>query len=481
MTTLEEERTEQARWRLRPGAPAALFEALLSNEFEPQADRARREAGALGRLLRWAAGQVPHYRDAFAAAGVTPADVPNAAALARLPILTKLDVQRLAARLRPRALPDGERAGGISESSGTSGRQRTRVVHTQSSLARFACLKQRELRWFRFDPGARLAWIRLASQMGPGPDGRPLRDGATLRRDGWPGLDAWFETGPFAGCAVTTPVDAQVAWLADEQPAYLMAYAESLEHLAFAWGERAPPEGLDGLLAISEQVTPGLRAKVEGTFGVPLHENYGLNEVGVVATRCPEGGRFHVHTEACVVEIVDDDGQPVAPGETGRLLVTVLVNPAMPLVRYDTGDLARATDGPCPCGRTLPGIDGILGRYSRIAYLPEGTLAVAGAVREAIERAPPAEVAALREFQLHQDAALRYTLRLAGPDSPDVALAARVQAAFEASRPAAHGPLEIVCVAAIARSPGGKFQDFVSDFMPGPDDATPAACADAST
>ena len=45
----------------------------------------------------------------------------------------------------------------------------------------------------------------------------------------------------------------------------------------------------------------------------------------------------------------------------------------MPLIRYDTGDLAQAVEGPCPCGRTLPSFGEIAGRYRRFAGLPDHT------------------------------------------------------------------------------------------------------------
>ena len=66
-----------------------------------------------------------------------------------------------------------------------------------------------------------------------------------------------------------------------------------------------------------------------------------------------------MHAEHCIVEIVDDEGSPCAPGRSGRLLVTALRNFAMPLLRYDTGDTALLGE-PCPCGRGLPVIRDIL-------------------------------------------------------------------------------------------------------------------------
>ncbi len=52
-----------------------------------------------------------------------------------------------------------------------------------------------------------------------------------------------------------------------------------------------------------------MRTHIERSFGVPAHQNYGLNEVGLVAARC-EAGRYHVHAENCHVEIIGEDGRP---------------------------------------------------------------------------------------------------------------------------------------------------------------------------
>jgi phenylacetate-CoA ligase len=213
-----------------------------------------------------------------------------------------------------------------------------------------------------------------------------------------------------------------------------------------------------------------MRRRVESGFGVRVRQNYGLNEIGPVAPEC-EAGRFHIHTEHCWVEIVDDAGHAVAPGETGRLLVTSLNNAAMPLLRYDTGDLATAVSGDCRCGRSLPSFGGIVGRYSRIAFLPEGTLTLVGMLRETIETMPAAAMNGVRQFQIHQNRDRSFVLRvisnLALPDLFRQSVMQRWNADARALNPA----LDIVRVDALARAPGSKFQVFTSDFMPAPDAA----------
>ena len=210
-----------------------------------------------------------------------------------------------------------------------------------------------------------------------------------------------------------------------------------------------------------------MRRHVTRSFGAPIQQNYGLNEVGLVAVRC-EAGRYHVHAEHCHAEILDDAGKQVEAGKTGRIIVTSLTNTAMPLLRYDTGDLAEAVDGACPCGRTLPAFGEVAGRYSRIAFLPEGTLGLVGRLNAAIEKMPAQHAQGLRQVQIHQYRDHRFELRVAATAALPPEFERIVHAAWAPASAAGIPPLTIVQVREIARPPGGKFQVFTSDFMPAP-------------
>jgi len=72
-----------------------------------------------------------------------------------------------------------------------------------------------------------------------------------------------------------------------------------------------------------------------------------------------------------IAEVVDDESRPVAPGKTGRLLLTDLTNRVMPLIRYDIGDVAAAAED-CPCGRPWPVVGEILGRTADRIVLDNG-------------------------------------------------------------------------------------------------------------
>ncbi|MHA1109007.1 MAG: phenylacetate--CoA ligase family protein, partial [Alphaproteobacteria bacterium] len=383
-TSFEAEMEEQRRWTLLPErAGMTIFDDLVRNEFLTPDEQRNKQTRRLGGVIDFCYRHVPYYRSLFDELGLAPGDVTTQADLVKLPILTKRDLYEHERELQAGTMPKGDRLAHPTFSSGSTGRP-AKVAHSERSHQMFGFLRQRNLRFYRFDPAAKFASIRLASQLPRRADGSMIPDGVFGNLPRWLYCEEYFETGPQAVFNVTNPVELILAWLEKEQPAYLMTYPETLEHLAFASGEKIPIDTIRATVAISEQMTPPMKRRIERAFAAPVYQNYGLNEIGNVAVRCL-AGRYHVHSEHCIVEIIDDAGRPTAPGETGRVVVTALKNPAMPLIRFDTDDLAQTVSGPCPCGRTLPSFGDIAGRYSRIAFLPEGTLGQVGAIRDALE------------------------------------------------------------------------------------------------
>jgi phenylacetate-CoA ligase len=475
MTTLADERNEQRQWTARLRRPTRLYDVLLENEFDDPEKSNARTARTLGTLLRFASQHVAYYREMFRRTGVDPAAPVPASVLPALPILTKLDLRDHVSSLIADGVVPGERGTCWAQSSGTTARP-TKVLHSARSLGAFRHLKQREYRWFRLDPSGTFAWLRLPNQLPRRPDGEKLGTGETLRFDNWPNMQN-FHTGPFVAVNVMTPPEDIFVWLNRESPNYLMTYAQALEKFAFAAEGAFAAKSLKGLISISEQLTPAMRIRVERSFGVPVHQNYGLNEIGLVAIRC-EAGRYHVHTEHCVVEIVDEQGLPCAPGETGRVIVTALNNLAMPLLRYDTGDLAIAAGGQCSCNCTLPSFGEIVGRYARVAYLPPGTIGPVLALREAIETLPAHLTRDFREFQIHQFADRTIELRIVARAPMPEEFYALIRSAWAKATEGARSELTFRRVEELSRLPGGKFEVFTSDLMPardnGPDESVRA-------
>jgi phenylacetate-CoA ligase len=100
----------------------------------------------------------------------------------------------------------------------------------------------------------------------------------------------------------------------------------------------------------------------------PVRERYAVSEVGLIAASC-ELGRLHVTVENLLVEIVDVNGNAVAPGNLGEVTFTMLRNGAS--TRRRVGDVGRLHGEPCACGRGLPTIE-LRGRASEQVRLSDG-------------------------------------------------------------------------------------------------------------
>lgn len=123
-----------------------------------------------------------------------------------------------------------------------------------------------------------------------------------------------------------------------------------------------------------EQLTGTARTRLEEAFQAPVANLYGSVEVGLAAWECAEG-RMHFHSDMVIPEVLDSSGSAAGSGESGRLVMTSLKGTAMPLIRYDTGDLAvAADDASCACGSAAPSIMRLEGRAAARAVTGSGRL-----------------------------------------------------------------------------------------------------------
>lgn len=89
---------------------------------------------------------------------------------------------------------------------------------------------------------------------------------------------------------------------------------------------------------------------------------YASTEIATSFTDCSHGRGGHFHPELITVEVVDENGYPVRPGQPGEIIATPLQVAGMPLLRYCTGDIATYFTDPCPCGRKTYRLSPIIGR-----------------------------------------------------------------------------------------------------------------------
>ncbi|HLX37188.1 MAG TPA: AMP-binding protein [Candidatus Binataceae bacterium] len=280
-----------------------------------------------------AASKIPFYRDR--------ADVFAPGHFMRMPILARTDVPKLTESVKALHPDASFPASGLT--SGSTGASVSFIFDAAHQASRFAA-RTRYLRENGWSPLRRNLWI-ISTRM-QSPDlpivQRPKRFSIRFMSH-------------------LEPMEELAEALRKIDPVFLYSYPvvlDGLAHIYEARGERVP--SLRKIFSGSEVLEDSQRKRIRRVFGVDVVDNYGSTEA-FLAWECPEGS-YHINAEHVIVEVVDKSGDPAAPGELGRVLVTTLRNRIMPLIRYEIGDWAVAAEGPCRCGRTLPRIGKIGGR-----------------------------------------------------------------------------------------------------------------------
>ena len=179
----------------------------------------------------------------------------------------------------------------------------------------------------------------------------------------------------------------------------LFGHAHSLYILAeYVRASGAAIPAPKAIVSTSMMLIASERAVIEAAFRCKVTDRYGCEEVGLIAAECERHEGLHVNAEHTLVEIVDDEGHPSAPGVIGRVLVTDLLNRGMPLIRYEVGDLSAWSPVPCSCGRGMKTLTRVVGRQADCLLRRDGSL-VAGV--SLVERTLTA-ITGIAQMQLEQ-------------------------------------------------------------------------------
>jgi phenylacetate-CoA ligase len=205
-----------------------------------------------------------------------------------------------------------------------------------------------------------------------------------------------------ANVSVATPVGEAARVVLDFEPRFITGFAvgvESIaEHMVNHGLRMRPPKAV---ICGAMDVTERCRALVRQAFGAPAVNVYASNEFGVIAWECPKrAGVLHTNDDMLVLEIVGADGLPVAEGESGNVVLTSLTLTSMPLIRYQTGDIAAHIPGRCECGRGLGLMTPVQGRTSHSITGPGGQLITAPLLANAFGACGSYEW--VRRFQVHE-------------------------------------------------------------------------------
>jgi phenylacetate-CoA ligase len=418
-----------------------LVEQLERSERLAAAEMEQLQSTALAALIAHHARHTPSFAARLRRAGLSVAQLtlPN---LGALPTLTRREIQNLGTSFHCRAVPAEYQPVGTITTSGSTGEPVTVRKSANCSLY-WGANTARDHRWHGRDLTGRMVSIRPTIES---------------RREGDWGLpmSALGRTGPALGLPMTMDLADHVREIDGVQPQTLLVFPNVLDGLLDEWEKRgAAPASLRHIRTVGETVRDRLRDRTRSICNLPIEDSYSSQECGFIAVQCASG-LYHVMSESVLVEVLNPEGLPCMPGESGRLVVTDLRNHASPIIRYEIGDVG-VRGGACGCGLQLPTLQCIMGRDRNLLVRPDGSRRYPLSGFQQFHKA--AQVLQFRFIQ-HSLQEIELIVHTAAPLEPgqESALVRIVQAALD-------HPYDVRVTRSetpLQRSAGGKFEDFIS-------------------
>jgi len=117
-----------------------------------------------------------------------------------------------------------------------------------------------------------------------------------------------------------------------------------------------------------------LGQRIKDKWDIELYSTYASTEMGAAFAECEYGNGGHHHPELLIAEFIDENNNPVAPGESGELVITTLGVEGMPLIRFKTGDIVQHYTDKCSCGRKTLRVGPVIGRKNEMIKYKGTTL-----------------------------------------------------------------------------------------------------------
>lgn len=427
-----------------PATLLALLQQLERSQWWPEETLRVWQFRQLEKLLIHAWHTIPFYRERLGSEwkpvlSLTPER------FSRMPVLSRADIQALGMSLCN--IDSADKHGGYrtGRTSGSTGRPLTCHLSKMSDLI-WGAIILRSYQWHHIDLSMKAAYIQA-------------RVTESMSQTWRPPVNWIWHSGPSFAQKVSEPVENQLAWLQEIKPDYLFTYPSNLDALAKLAIAQGIKLDLKCMRTRGETLTDQIRINSRKAFGAEIFDIYGANETGTIAQECGDApGRYHIQSETAYVEVLNNDGMPCAPGEIGRVVITPLHNFVMPLVRYAIGDFAEMGE-PCSCGRGLPVLKRILGRTRNLVQMPDGRR-----FWPMIGENEWTQAHGIHQYQVIQKNLTRLEVRVVA----DHALTADEKKQIaEAIHENFGYPFEVffIEVAEIARSTGGKFEDFICELV----------------
>ena len=334
----------------------------------------------LRKVLECAFRSVPYYQRKYAEAGIRLEDIRTWQDYAKLPPLTRQEVNAYRRELcsttfRGKLLPHA--TGG---SSGTP----TRFFRTYESYDWRTAARDRVYSWAGLNEGERTAYLW----------GAPV--GKVSHRARWKEVASNLV---HRRLVLNTFSQDDSLWkgvydqLRTYRPFTVVGYVSSLRAFSsFLQARQWALPSVRGVIAAAEPLFSHERGQIGAGFQAPVFNTYGSREFMSIAGECERQEGLHINAENLLIETDE-------PGVSSAIYVTDLHNYGMPFLRYDIGDVGNLVTERCSCGRALPRLTSIEGRILDVLKTPEGKLVPGEFFPHLLKDVPE-----IREYQVIQRA-----------------------------------------------------------------------------
>jgi phenylacetate-CoA ligase len=416
--------------------------------FAPREEQLRVQNRRVRSIVAFAYETVPFYREFMKRRRLRPSDFRTASDLGQLPLLSGEDLSDNPGRFDSTAISNDRTL--EMDTSGSTGLYK-KVRHDCRALFLARAGGHRARQVLSHFTGRSLGYreVRVTRRGGTGPVV------LAFYRD-----HSWVPSGVGLQRAMAYCDDSfgdNIRVINETKPEVLGGFGSYIGGIyRYAWMHDIPihrPKvisyGGDALLSPDRRI-------IEDEYRIPVISRYQACEALNIAWQCERGEGFHISTDQVALRIVDASGNTQAPGTTGEVVISNLINRGTILLNYRLGDLAQLSSNACRCGRTLPSLLQLDGRTEDLILLHGGE-----AVHESELLSTLYAVPGAMQIQVTQYSLAKFLIRVVVSGDPET-VRAGIAAAF---LPLIGNPerveLEVIASDVIPQDKNGKFRSVI--------------------
>jgi phenylacetate-CoA ligase len=364
----------------------AWYQFLQKSQYWSIEQQVSYQESKLKLLAEHAYNNVPYYQKLFTKLKLKPNDIRKLSDLQKLPVISRKTLQNNYNELMARNHKDYKSQ--FRSTGGTTG-EPAKYVSDINSWSLHWALKYRSWSWGGYKIGDKVAVFGGTSVI--------PEEKTTLGRITWKRLNN-FTYLPMAHSS-EEDLAMYAKLIKMKNIRFLRGYPSSLALFASYCTEHNIKLDIKGVVTTAEVLLPIFRKSIHSAFGPLIIDTYGCADGGGNANTCRFNSGFHISAESAIWEICDSQGFPIGNRESGEITLTSLTNYAMPLLRYQPGDVIENSIEAevCSCGCTLPRIKAISGRTTDSLKFSNGRTLAGPALTVLFSKFP------LKKYQIVQN------------------------------------------------------------------------------